>query len=160
MKVWIASVYLAGVATHVAAASDTTTPVAEMERLTREMIADAVAHYQAVGHDQARQDFTNTEKGRWFTDQYNLHMFGMADTGIVWADAAWPAFIGTDFSDMTDFNGKPIGLMILENTPMDGGVYLIELDFMNAAQNEISVSIGACARPTPEHILCSWTNAD
>lgn len=134
--------------------------VSRMAELTRDMVTEAVDFFVANGYDASREAFGLTERNYWFTDEYNLHMFGMTAEGIVWADGAWPAFVGTDFREMTDFNGFAFGKAILNETPDNGEVYRIELQFMNSEQSRITVSIGHCARPNTDHVLCSWTNAD
>lgn len=131
-----------------------------MAEITYAMVTEATEFFQSNGYDVAAEAFALTELNRWYTDEFNLHMFGMTAEGIVWADGAWPAFVGTDFSEMTDFNGFAFGQNILSETPENGDPYRIELQFMNAEQNKITVSIGHCARPSNDHILCSWTNAE
>lgn len=130
-----------------------------METLTQEMLSSALEFYDEAGHEAALIAFGATEKGRWYTDEFNLHMFGMSADGVVWADGAWPELVGTAFTDMTDFNGKEFGKMIVEETPQDGSFYRMDLFFLNPEQNQISISIGHCARPVAEHVICSWTNA-
>lgn len=129
----------------------------EMTDLTRDMVLRAADHYGAVGPDQAKVDF-NLKSEAWYANTYHLHMFGMTQDGLVWADNVWPEFVGTDFSVAADFNGVEFGRDILDNTPQDGSVYRIELQFMNPDSGDLSPSVGACLRPDDQNILCSWTN--
>lgn len=129
----------------------------KMAALTREMVQRAAKHYSSVGRSQAEIDF-NQRTEDWYSDTFYLHMFGMNADGIVWADNVWPEFIGTDFSEAADFNGVLFGRKILNNTPRDGEIYRIDLEFMNPDSGDLSPSVGACLRPDASTILCSWTN--
>lgn len=127
------------------------------EPLTHDMIVRAIDHYARVGPSQSAIDF-NRKSEAWYQEENALHMLGLTPDGIVWADNVWPEFIGTDITLVADFRGVAFGRDIVENTPMDGSIYLVRLEFIDPETGHPSTSVGACARVDDGNILCSWSN--
>jgi len=81
----------------------------------------------------------------------------MNANGDVWADNVFTALVGSNFRSVADFNGKPFGKMIADNTPRDGSVYRIDIRFTSPGSGEIVPGVGSCLRPDEDNILCSWS---
>lgn len=78
------------------------------------MLETAVAHYQAVGRDQAIADFNNADGG--FRDR-DLYVFcvGPDDTMV-----AHPSVVGMDVTTLADADGQEIGNAIIDIGRVDG----------------------------------------
>lgn len=131
-------------------------PVA-MRSLTKAMVLEARDYYQSVEFETAVTTFNDVTSERWLRDPFHLHLFGMHANGDVWADNVFTALVGSNFISVADFDGKPFGKMIAENTPKDGTVYQIDIRFTSPGSGEIVPGVGSCLRPDEDNILCSWS---
>lgn len=131
-------------------------PVA-MRNLTKAMVLEARDYYQSVNFETATTTFNDVTSERWLRDPFHLHLFGMHTNGDVWADNVFTALVGSNFLPVADFDGKPFGRMIADNTPRDGSIYQIDIRFTSPSSGEIVPAVGSCLRPDEENILCSWS---
>ncbi|MGH1482402.1 MAG: hypothetical protein ACRBM6_27380 [Geminicoccales bacterium] len=131
-------------------------PIA-MRNLTKAMVLEARDYYETVSLEEATAAFNDVTSERWLREPFHLHLFGMNANGDVWADNVFTALVGTNFIHFADFDGKPFGKMIAENTPQDGSVYQIDIRFTSPGTGEIVPGVGSCLRPDADNILCSWS---
>lgn len=82
------------------------------------MLDKAVAHYTAVGSDQALQDFTSQGKG-W--QDRDLYVFCFDDTGSTVAHGANEKLIGRDLSGLKDADGKEFVMELISTGKAGGG---------------------------------------
>lgn len=131
-------------------------PVA-MRNLTKAMVLEARDYYQSVDFETVTTTFNDLTSERWLRDPFHLHLLGMHADGQVWADNVFTALVGTDFRAVADFDGRPFGKMIADNTPRDGSVYQIDIRFTSPGSGEIVPGVGSCLRPDEDNIICSWS---
>ncbi|MGI9510595.1 MAG: hypothetical protein ACR2QJ_14740 [Geminicoccaceae bacterium] len=131
--------------------------ITDMKRLTEEMVKEAGERFRQIGIEQATIEFNDSTSTVWLRDPYHLHMFGMSETGEIWADNIFPEVIGMNFENMADFEGLPFGQMVIDNTPIDGSIYQIEIRFASPGSGDIVPGIGSCLRPEGKDVLCSWS---
>ena len=128
-----------------------------MRSLTKAMVLEARDYYHSVDFETAVTTFNDVTSERWLRDPFHLHLFGMNANGDVWADNVFTALVGSNFRSVADFDGKPFGKMIADNTPRDGSVYQIDIRFTSPGSGEIVPGVGSCLRPDEDNILCSWS---
>ena len=83
------------------------------------MLDKAVAHYKAVGSEQALADFNS--KNAPFFDR-DLYVFCIGPDRSLVANGAYPSFVGQSVDVLKDANGKPLGKSLIEAADApDGG---------------------------------------
>lgn len=146
-----AAAFVAVCASPAAARAD----VEAMRELTTELVQRAVAHFEAVGFEQARADFNDPTDRRWLRSPYHQHVFAMDGEGVVWADNVFHGLIGLNFQDIVDADGYAFGRDILENASGDGSVFGVEIRFMHP-NGALVRGYGACSRPDRDAVICAW----
>jgi hypothetical protein len=120
MKKWIVATAL--VVAVSAWAADRGTPAE-----AKAMLAQAEAHIKAVGRTQAFADFNAGKKP--FKDR-DLYVVCISADRYVVANGFVPQYVGRKANMLTDYNGKLIGVAILDvaNTKGEGTVEYVMLD--------------------------------
>ena len=75
----------------------------------KSMLAQAVAHYQSVGRDQALKDFTGRVAP--FFDR-DLYVVCITSDHVITANGGFPQYVGTSADQLKDVNGTPVGKMM------------------------------------------------
>jgi len=96
------------------------------------MLEKAVAHYKAVGRQQALVDF-NTRKAP-FSDR-DLYVFCIGPDKLVVADGAYPNFVGQSVDVFTDANGKALGKSLLD-AAAPGGAGFVQYPHINPVSHK------------------------
>jgi hypothetical protein len=133
--------------------------MAELDEMTRDMIKDAVSYFQEEGFDAAKEAFSDPDAERWFKQPHSVHMFGAYADGEIWADNAFPEFVGSNFNDLSDANGKRFGSMVMKNAEV-GEPYRIDFVFLHPKKDTLADGAGHCQKPNPDHVLCSFGELD
>ena len=96
------------------------------------MLGQAEAHIKAVGRTQAFADFNSGKKP--FRDR-DLYVVCISADRIVAVNGFLPQYVGRKANMLTDYNGKLIGVAILEvaNTKGEGTVEYVMLDPLTKA---------------------------
>jgi hypothetical protein len=70
------------------------------------MLSQAIAHYRAVGRDQALADFTSAKAP--FVDR-DLYVFCVGPDRIISANGRFPSLVGVSANVLKDVDGNPLG---------------------------------------------------
>jgi signal transduction histidine kinase len=99
----------------------TTLPAAERgtPAEAKAMLAKAVAHYKAVGREQALADFN--AKKEPFGDR-DLYVFCIGPDNVQVANGGYPSLVGRTADTVPDINGKPMGKAIWDAAKGSGSV--------------------------------------
>jgi cytochrome c len=94
------------------------------------MLQKAVAHYKAVGRQQALADF-NVKKAP-FGDR-DLYVFCLGPDHIEVANGGFPSYVGTSADNIKDANGKALGKALWETGSKGEG----SVAYQDGAQGEL-----------------------
>jgi hypothetical protein len=87
------------------------------EEYAKYWVEQAIRFYKAVGRDIAFAEFSNPN-GMFV--QYELYIFVLSPTGTMLAHGVNERFVGLDFSEVRDSDGKSFNREILENAKSKG----------------------------------------
>ena len=101
------------------------------------MLEKAVAHYKAVGRQQALADF-NTKKAP-FSDR-DLYVFCIGPDRSVVANGGFPNFVGQPVDVFKDANGKALGKSLID-AAASAAVGMVEYPHINPVSHKPELKV-------------------
>ena len=87
------------------------------EEYAKYWVGEAVRFYKTVGRDVALAEFSNPN-GMFVQDE--LYVYVLSPTGTMLAHGVNERFVGLDFSEVKDYDGKSFISEILKNAKSEG----------------------------------------
>lgn len=106
----------------------------------RAMLDRAAAHYQAVGREQALQDFTAQRAP--FIDR-DLYVFCYGPDRRISAHGADAGLVGASVDDLRDVDGQAFGTRIMEVAGANPRGGLVDYKWMNPATRQVEPKVSA-----------------
>ena len=127
---------------------------------TKAYALKAVDYYKAKGLDGTRASFSTPKAWLLGPDQWNLHVTGLSNDEMVWADSGFPEVVGQSCQDVGDLGGVGLGKAVWDGLAKSPGGASIQLRFSNPVTKAVAHTEGYCVQADLSNVICAWSQTN
>ena len=132
----------------------------EQAAKTKAYAMKAVEFYRSKGMEAAKASFMTPKA--WFLgpEEYNLHVSGLSNDQMAWADSGFPEVVGQSYKDVEDLDGVPLGKAVWGGLAKNPDGASIQLRFSNPVTKAVAHTEGYCVQADTSNVICAWSQTN
>ena len=127
---------------------------------TKTYALKALDFYKAKGLDGTKASFSTPNAWLLGPDQWNLHVTGLSNDEMVWADSGFPEVVGQSYQDVEDLDGVALGKSVWDGLAKSPGGASIQLRFSNPVTKAVAHTEGYCVQADASNVICAWSQTN
>ena len=127
---------------------------------TRTYALKALDFYRAKGLDGTKASFLTPKTWLLGPDQWNLHVTGLSNDQMVWADSGFPEVVGQSYRDVEDLDGVALGKSVWDGLARSPEGASIQLRFSNPVTKAVAHTEGYCVQADSSNVICAWSQTN